>query len=184
MLTSASRITALHPKRYVCQCLTEPERRAAKAHPQARVRAALGSASSCPRRSGAARSSPSYGEWPQRCPLQGPQPAPIQDYSACESRRIRRRVNTVRHRTLRGFRPKAAPDMVRSAAQQQIKNLTVSRDDGRSSIRVGMRPRPSAVGIRWVLVRAGGLNHAVQRDVFDDRDLSHRVSFNLVSFAA
>ena len=48
----------LHLKKYVCQCLTEPERRAARPHRQARVRAAPASASSCPRRSGPARSSP------------------------------------------------------------------------------------------------------------------------------
>ena len=42
---------------------------------------------------------------------------------------------------------------------------------------VGMRPRPSAVGIVAVFARpAGRLDDAVQRDVFDDLDLSHVVS--------
>src|SRR6266567_482071 len=81
-----------------------------------------------------------------------------------------------------GFRPVAAPDIVNSPAQQQIESLAVSRDDVPSCFRVGMRPRPSAIreAVGIFFWPAGSLNHAVQRDVFDDLDLSHRVSSNLV----
>lgn len=46
----------------------------------------------------------------------------------------------------------AGKNIVSAAAQQQIESLTMSRDDGRSGIRVGMRPRPirrrDKVGLR------------------------------------
>src|SRR5262245_3143179 len=72
------------------------------------------------------------------------------------------------------------PNIVGSAAQQQIERLAVSRHDGLSPCGVGMRRRSSAVleAVTCIFLRpAGGLNHAVQRDVFDDLDLSHAVSF-------
>jgi hypothetical protein len=63
------------------------------------------------------------------------------------------------------------------AAQQQIEILAMRRNDGLSYGRVGMRHCPSAVGVVAVFARpAGGLDHAVQRDMFDDPDLSHGVS--------
>jgi hypothetical protein len=49
-----------------------------------------------------------------------------------------------------------------------------SRDDDLSHGRIGMRRRPSAIGVVAVFARpAGGLDHAVQGDMFNDPDLSH-----------
>src|SRR5213592_4848273 len=48
-------------------------------------------------------------------------------------------------------------------------------------VRIEIRHRPSAMRVVTVFVpSAGRLDHAVQRDLFDDLDLSHRV-FSLVA---
>src|ERR1051326_1004692 len=89
---------------------------------------------------------------------------------------FRRCVQTVCHWTLRSFRPKAAEDIVGSTTQQQIESVAVCRDNGFSYRRVVMRCRPSAVleaGTDIFLWAAGCLNHALERDVFDDPDFSH-----------
>ena len=78
---------------------------------------------------------------------------------------FRRRVYSVRQQAFRGGRPKAAPDIVGSATQQQIEIVAVRRDDGLFSSGIVMWRRPSAVAV-VVFLRA--LNHAVQRDIFDD----------------
>ena len=91
---------------------------------------------------------------------------------------FRRRVQTVRHRTLRGLRPKSAEDVIGPAAEEQIEGFALSRDDGLSRSLVVTRRRPSAVGTVAVFVRStGSLDHAVQRDVLDDLDLSHGLCF-------
>ena len=87
-----------------------------------------------------------------------------------------RSVYRVRHCAFRGGRPKAAPDVVGSAAQQQIEIVAVSRDDGRSHLGVVVRRGPATVTVVIFLRTAGALNHAVQRDMFDDPNLSHAVS--------
>src|SRR4030095_6824292 len=86
---------------------------------------------------------------------------------------FRRSVYRVRHRAFRGVRPKAAPDIVGSTTQQEIEIVAVSRDDGLSSFGVVMRRRPSAVAVVVFLRPAGALNHSVQRDVFENFELSH-----------
>ena len=95
---------------------------------------------------------------------------------------FRRRIYAVRHRTPRGFRPEAAPDIVGSTAKQQIESVALGRDNGFSSSRVVMRHRPSAVleaatGI--FLWAARRLNHAVERDMLEDPDRSHKISSSL-----
>ena len=120
------------------------------------------SASSCPRRSGAARPPPSCGGRPPRCCVQDPRRAPRQDCLAGGSRW--------------GVRPITAPDIIGSAAQQQIEVVAVSRRDRRSPFGVVMRRHPSAVREAATAIffrTTGALNHAVQRDLFDDSDLSY-----------
>src|SRR5215475_2709607 len=96
---------------------------------------------------------------------------------------FRRCVQTVRHRTLRGFRPKATEDIVGSTTQQQIESVAVCRNNGFSCSSVVMRRRPSAVFETVTCIflwAAGRLDHAVQRDMLDDPDFSHAVS--LITF--
>src|SRR6202041_480088 len=93
-----------------------------------------------------------------------------------------RRVQGVRHRAFLGFRPKAAENIVGSTAKQQIEVVGVSRHDGCSPFGTAMWRRPSAVreATTGIFLRpTGRLNHTVQRDMFENLDLSHAVSLNV-----
>ena len=90
---------------------------------------------------------------------------------------FRRCVQTVRHRIILG-RPIAGKDIVGATAQQQIESVALSRDDCLPSSVIMMRHRPSAVAIVVFVRPTGPLDHAVQRDVFDDSDRSHGVLFS------
>src|SRR6266571_364307 len=81
------------------------------------------------------------------------------------------RIEAVRHRTARRLWPEARPDIVGATAKQQIEALALRGDDcvpasGRS---IGRGP----VAVGEIAVIGGVLDHAVQRDVFDDFELSH-----------
>src|SRR5262249_58049142 len=89
---------------------------------------------------------------------------------------FRRCVQTVRYRTVPGFRPEAGPKIVGTATKQQIEALTLYLGDGRRPGRSSVGCRPSAMGVVAVCVRSAGRDHAVQRDMCEDSDLSHLVS--------
>lgn len=85
-----------------------------------------------------------------------------------------RDVQTVRYRTVPGLRPVVGEDIVDAAAKQQIEAAAPCLGDGLSPGGASMRYRLSAMRVVAVFVpSAGRLDHAVQRDVFDDPDLSH-----------
>lgn len=59
---------------------------------------------------------------------------------------------------------------------KKVETLALRRVDGVAFGRIVMRHRPSAIGVVAVSVifrSADALDHAVQRDMFDDPDLSH-----------
>src|SRR5262245_38501884 len=80
------------------------------------------------------------------------------------------RIEAVRHRTAWRLWPEARPDIVGATAKQQIEALAMRGDDCilTSGGPIGRFP----VAVREI-VFAGDLDHAVQRDVFDDFELSH-----------
>jgi hypothetical protein len=77
-----------------------------------------------------------------------------------------RRVEAVRHRTARRLRPVARPDVVGATAEQQIEALALRGEDRLPTGGGPVGRGPVAVG--EVVVICGVLDHAVQRDVFDD----------------
>src|SRR5262245_38412839 len=96
--------------------------------------------------------------------------APFKTLRTVGSDIFRCRVDAVRHRTARRRRPEARPNVVGAPAQQQIEAFALRGEDcvpaGGGSVGRG----PVGVG---EVVFAGVLDHAVQRDVFDDLELSH-----------
>src|SRR5205807_7677545 len=92
---------------------------------------------------------------------------------------------TVRYRTVLGLRPVAGEDIVGAAAKQQIEAPALRRDDSLSNGRIEIRHRPSAmrVVVAAFVPSAGRLDHAVQRDLFDDPDVSHFESPSVTCFA-
>src|SRR5207253_7456582 len=81
------------------------------------------------------------------------------------------RIEAVRHRTARRLGPEARPDIVGATAKQQIEALALRGEDCISTSGGPIGRGPVAVG--EIAVIGGVLDHAVQRDVFDDFELSH-----------
>jgi len=81
------------------------------------------------------------------------------------------RIEAVRHRTARRLWPEARPDIVGATAKQQIEAPAMRGDDCLPASGGPIGRSPVAVG--EIAVFAGDLDHAVQRDVFDDFELSH-----------
>jgi hypothetical protein len=81
------------------------------------------------------------------------------------------RIEAVRHRTARRLWPEARPDIVGAMAKQQIEALALRGEDCISANGGPIGRGPVAVG--EIIVIGGVLDHAVQRDVFDDFELSH-----------
>src|SRR5262249_52008309 len=81
------------------------------------------------------------------------------------------RVDAVRHRTARRLWPEARPLIVGATAKQQIEPLAILGEDYVPASRGPIGRGPVAVG--EVAVVAGDLDHAVQRDMFGDFELSH-----------
>src|SRR5262245_40429484 len=80
------------------------------------------------------------------------------------------RIEAVRHRTARRLWPEARPEIVGATAKQQIEALAMRGEDCVAASGGPIGRGPVAVG---EVVFAGVLDHAVQRDVFDDFELSH-----------
>jgi hypothetical protein len=60
---------------------------------------------------------------------------------------------------------------------QEIEGIAIRRQDRLSRGGITIRRRPSAVWVVRIFVRAAGsLDHAVERDIFDDPALSHAAS--------
>src|SRR5437016_1745238 len=81
------------------------------------------------------------------------------------------RIEAIRHRTARRLWPEARPDIVGATAKQKIEALALRGHDclPTSGGPIGCGP----VAVREIAVIGGVLDHAVQRDVFDDCELSH-----------
>src|SRR5205085_2855330 len=80
-------------------------------------------------------------------------------------------IEAVRHRTARRLRPEARPDVVGATAKQQIEALALRGEDCVPACGGPIGRGPVAVG--EIAVIGGVLDHAVERDVFDDCELSH-----------
>src|SRR5258706_9502531 len=81
------------------------------------------------------------------------------------------RIEAVRHRAARRLWPEARPDIVSATAKQQIEALALRGHDCLATSGGPIGCGPVAVG--EIAVIAGVLDHAVQRDVFDDLERSH-----------
>src|ERR1039458_6138096 len=86
------------------------------------------------------------------------------------------RIEAVRHRTARRLWPEARPHIVGATTKQQTEALDIRGEDLFSASGGPIGRGPVAVG--KIVFIGGLLNHAVQRDLFDDPDLSHSVSLN------
>ena len=75
--------------------------------------------------------------------------------------------------------PETRPDIVGTAAQQQIEALALRGHDGLPSGGASIGRCPVAVG--EIAVISGVLDHAVQRDVLDDFELPH-LSLRVLGF--
>src|SRR5947209_3340630 len=81
------------------------------------------------------------------------------------------RIDRIRHRTARRLGPEARPDVVGAAPKQQIEPLPLRGHHRVPPSGAPIRPGPVAVG-EIVIIR-GVLDHAIERDVFHDFELSH-----------
>jgi hypothetical protein len=73
-----------------------------------------------------------------------------------------------------GLRLEVGPEIVGAASQQQIKAGTLCLGEGVGPRRRSIRGGPSAISeIVTVFARSAGLDHAIQRNVFEDSDSSH-----------
>jgi len=88
------------------------------------------------------------------------------------------RIEAVRHRTARRLWPEARPDIVGATAKQQIEAPAILREHRIPASGGPIRRGPVAVG--KIAVIGGMLDHAVQRDVFDDCELSHSLLLSSV----
>src|SRR5438552_196345 len=84
---------------------------------------------------------------------------------------ICRRIESVRHRTARRHWPEARPDIVGATAKQEIEALAIRGEHCVPASGGPVGRGPVAVG--EIAVIGGVLDHAVQRDVFDDCERSH-----------
>src|SRR5580704_3402869 len=80
------------------------------------------------------------------------------------------RIEAARHRTARCLWPEARPYIVGATAEQQIEASAMRGEEFIPASGGPIGHGPVSVG---EVVFAGGLDHAVQRDVFDDFELSH-----------
>src|SRR6266852_6789204 len=101
--------------------------------------------------------------------------APFKTFRTVGSDKFCCRIEAVRHRTARRLWPEARPDIVGATAKQQIEALALRGDDcvparGRS---IGRGP----VAVGEIAGIGGVLDHAVERDVFDDFELSHSMGY-------
>src|SRR5260221_770496 len=81
------------------------------------------------------------------------------------------RIEAVGHRAVRRLWPVARPEIVGATAKQQIEALALRGHDCVPASGAPIGRGPVAVG--EIAVIAGVLDHTVQRDVFDDLELSH-----------
>ena len=84
-----------------------------------------------------------------------------------------RGVQALRKRTARDLGPEAGPKIVGAAAQQQIEAAALVLGDGLRPGRRAIRCHPAAMRVVAVFAASAGRDHAVQRDVCEDPDLSH-----------
>src|SRR6266853_2469372 len=84
------------------------------------------------------------------------------------------RIDTVRHRTARRLWPEARPDIVGATAKQQIEAPAIRSEDCLSASWGPIGRGPVAVG--EIAVIGGVLDHAVQRDMFQDPDTLASIS--------
>src|SRR2546428_4999289 len=84
---------------------------------------------------------------------------------------FRCRIEAVRHRTARRLWPEARPDIVGTTAKEQIEGLAIRGEHCVPASGGPIGRGPVAAG--EIAVIGGVLDHAVQRDVFDDCELSH-----------
>src|SRR5207247_4787957 len=97
--------------------------------------------------------------------------APFKTFRTVGSDEFCCRIEAVRHRTARRLWPEARPDIVGATAKQQIEALAIRGEHCVPASGGPVGRGPVAVG--EIAVIAGMLDHAVQRDVFDDLELSH-----------
>src|SRR5256885_2669042 len=159
------------PQRSASPCPTGPDRRPAGLHPQAHVRAASMSAWSYPEDKVRAILRLDAANALDDVRSKALERAPFKTFRTVGSDKFCCRIEAVRHRTARRLWPVARPDIVGATAKQQIEALALRGDDcvpasGRS---IGRGP----VAVGEIVVIGGVLDHAVQRDVFDDFELSH-----------
>src|SRR6516162_4698307 len=97
--------------------------------------------------------------------------APFKTFRTVGSDIFRCRIEAVRYRTAGRLWPEARPDIVGATAKQQIEALAMRGHDCLPASGGPIGRGPVAVG--EIAVFAGDLDHSVQRDVFDDFELSH-----------
>src|SRR5437773_2356855 len=90
----------------------------------------------------------------------------------------------VRQGTLRRLRPETRPQIVGSAAKQQIEGFAVHCGDHREPLRCAIRRGPVAVCEVAVARTVGNLDNGVQRNMFHDFELAHAESPLQVCVAA
>src|SRR2546430_8945248 len=96
---------------------------------------------------------------------------PLETFRTVGSDKFCCRIEAVRHRTARRLWPEARPDIVGATAKQQIEALALRGGDCVPASGRSIGRGPAAVG--EIAVIGGVLDHAVQRDVFDNFELSH-----------
>src|SRR5262245_22182995 len=97
--------------------------------------------------------------------------APFKTFRTVGRNILRCRIEAVRHRTARRLWPEARPGIVGATAKQQIEALAMRGEDFVPASGGPIGRGPVAVG--EIAVIGGVLDHAIQRDVFDDFELSH-----------
>src|SRR5438105_319539 len=97
--------------------------------------------------------------------------APFKTFRAVGRDILRCRIDAVRHRTARRLWPVARPDIVGATAKQQIEALAMRGEDciSASGGPIGRGP----VAVAEIAAIGGVLDHAIQRDVFEDLELSN-----------
>src|SRR5256714_14296864 len=99
--------------------------------------------------------------------------APFKTVRTVGSDKLCCRIDAVRHRTARRLWPEARPEIVGATAKQQIEPLALRGEDCVPASGCSLGRGPVAVG--EIVVIGGVLDHAVQRDVFEDFELSHLI---------
>ena len=103
--------------------------------------------------------------------------APLKTFRTVGSDKFRCRIEPVRQRTARRLWPEARPDIVGATAKQQIEALAMRGEHCVPASGGPIGRGPVAVG--EIAIIGGVLDHAVQRDVFDEFELSHGESLFL-----